>query len=222
MRTSYLRWDAGVCQGSEYSEGFLTVQPDFYGEEASGGAGLAVQAPYGFLSRPLGPDDEGACQVLYAWEGSEGHALLGADARVLGKLPTLKKGGSMQFGSDGCFGEFNPETHTWTLYIPVAFDSAGEPTKSHVITVGKDGNGDRFIGIVHADGMGISMLEGDKNSVVIKNKAGDSFIELNDDGILLNGKKITIYGPVQVGGVAGLPVLTGPPGAPVPSPVMTA
>lgn len=193
MKTGVLRWDAGTAQGSEYSEGFLTVQPDFYGEAGSGGEGGVVQLPYGFLSRPLDPDDDGACQVLHAYEGDQLHVQPTTDKRVIDKLPQLPKGASIQFGADGGFGQFDPETHTWTLYIPTDFDGAGTPTKAHLFQIGKDANGKRCVTLLHADGPGISILEGGKKSVVIKNAASNAYVEVNDDGIVLNGK-VTIKG----------------------------
>lgn len=188
MKTSVLRWDGGACQGSEYESGFLTVQPDFYGETQSGGPGGIAAYPYGFLGRPLDPGDDGSCQAIYAHEGDETHVLPTQDARVLSKLPEVKKGGSVQFGSDGGFGEFNPETHTYTLYIPVDFDAAGTPTKSHAITVGKDGNGQRLVSFVHSDGMAL-LMQGDANhSVILKNSTGSASLVLDDSGqIYLNG-----------------------------------
>lgn len=196
MKNAVLRWDAGTAQGSEYSDGFLTVQPDFYGEARSGGEGGVVQLPYGFLSRPLDPDEDGACQVLHAYEGDQLHVQPTTDKRVIDKLPQLPKGASIQFGADGGFGQFDPETHTWTLYIPVDFDGAGTPTKAHLFQIGKDANGKRCVTLLHADGPGISILEGGKKSVVIKNAASNAYVEVNDDGIVLNGK-VTIKGGLK-------------------------
>lgn len=196
MKNAVLRWDAGTAQGSEYNDGFLTVQPDFYGEKASGGEGGVVQLPFGFLSRPLDPDEQGACQVLYAYEGDQLHTMPTLDARVIDKLPQLPKGSSIQFGADGGFGQFDPETHTWTLYIPTDFDGEGTPTKAHLLQIGKDTNGKRCVTLLHADGPGISILEGGKKSVVIKNAASNAYVEVNDDGIVLNGK-VTIKGGLK-------------------------
>lgn len=188
MKTGVLRWDAGTAQGSGYSDGFLTVQPDFYGEGGSGGEGGVVQLPYGFLSRPLDPDEDGACQVLHAYEGDQLHVQPTTDKRVIDKLPRLPRGASIQFGADGGFGQFDPETHTWTLYIPTDFDGAGTPTKAHLFQIGKDANGKRCVTLLHADGPGLSILEGGKKSVVIKNAASNVYVEINDDEVVINGK----------------------------------
>lgn len=201
MKIGVLRWDASQVEGSEFEGGFLTVQPSRYGD--GGGDGGLSHAPYGFLGRPLDPDEEGACHALLAYEGDHLHAIPTLDLRVLKKLPEPKKGGSMQFGSDGGFGEFNPETHTWTLYIPTDFDGAGTATKAHLLQIGKDTNGKRCITLLHADGPAISILEGGKKSIVIKNAASNAYVEVNDDGIVLNGK-VTIKGGLKADEGAGV------------------
>lgn len=188
--TSYLHWDRSEVEGSEVDEqGWLSVQVNAYGPSAAR-SGMLLHSPYGLLGRPLDPDEEGACKALTAREGDQDHAIATVDLRVLKKLPQPKKGGSVQFGADGGFGEFNPETHTWTLYIPVDFDGEGKATKAHLLQIGKDTNGKRCITLLHADGPAISILEGGKRSVVIKNAASDAYVEVNDDGITLNGKTV--------------------------------
>ncbi len=197
------RWDRSEAEGSEFDEqGWLTVQVNAYGSAAAR-SGMLAHAPYGFLGRPLDPDDEGSCKVLTAREGDQDHAIATVDLRVLKKLPQPKKGGSVQFGSDGGFGEFNPESHTWSLYIPVEFDGAGKPTKAHLLQIGKDTNGLRCITFLHADGPAISILEGGKRSIVLKNAASNAFIEVNDDGVVLNGKT-TIKGGLKADEGAGV------------------
>jgi len=181
------RWDRSEAEGSGFDEqGWLTVQVNAYGSAAAR-SGMLAHAPYGFLGRPLDPDDEGSCKVLTAREGDQDHAIATLDLRVLKKLPQPKKGGSVQFGSDGGFGEFNPESHTWSLYIPVEFDGAGKPTKAHLLQIGKDTNDLRCITLLHADGQGLSMLSGGKRSAVLKNAESTSYIEANDDGLVFNG-----------------------------------
>lgn len=205
MKISVLRWDAGTAMGSEYSGGFLTVQPDFYGDKAGGEGGI-VQHPYGFLGRPADPDGDGSCQVLHAYEGDQLHAIPTQDARALAKLPALSKGGSVQYGSDGGFASFDPDTHTHTLYIPTDFDASGTPTKAHLFQIGKDTTGKRCITILHADGPAITVLEGGKKSIVIKNAASDAYVEVNDDGITLNGKTTIKGGLTANEGAAVVPV----------------
>lgn len=188
--SDYLAWDRSEVEGSEVDEqGWLSVQVNAYGEGAAR-SGALLLSPYGMLGRPLDPDDEGACKALTAREGDQDFAIATVDLRVLKKLPAPKKGGSLQFGSDGGFGSFDPEEHTWTLYIPTDFDSDKKATKAHLLQIGKDTNGLRCITLLHADGPAISILEGGKNSIVIKNASSKSYVEVNDDGIVLNGKTV--------------------------------
>jgi hypothetical protein len=202
-RDEFLNWDRSEIEGSEVDEqGWLTVQVNAYGEGAAR-SGMLLHSPYGLLGRPPDPDDKGACKALTAREGDQDHAIATVDLRVLKKLPRPKKGGSVQFGADGGFGSFDPEEHTWTLYIPVEFDSAGTPTKAHLLQIGKDTNGKRCITLLHADGPAISIVEGGKKSVVIKNAASNAYVEVNDDGIVLNGK-VTIKGGLKADEGAGV------------------
>lgn len=201
-------WDRSEAEGSEFDEqGWLTVQTNAFGAGAAR-SGMLAHAPYGFLGRPMDPSDEGSCKVLTAREGDQDHAIATLDLRVLKKLPRVQKGGSIQFGSDGGFGEFNPETHTWSLYIPVEFDDAGTPTKSHLLQIGKDPNGLRCVTLLHADGQGMSMLSGGKKSVVLKNALSNAYYEVNDDGLVLNGKAMFRGGVLEM---VGLDPLTAVP-----------
>jgi hypothetical protein len=192
-----LDWDIGTSQFTEYDDdGFLGAQLDVHGEKNPGGPPYEVHSPFGFASRPLDPDDAGkGCQTLYAREGGRGHAWFLGDPRVQDKIPALKKGASALYSAFGAFFhlETNDETSdpTATLYVPVEWTGGGPltgtPSKAHAVTVGIDGNGDRVLNLVHADGMALLMTAGGKNSVIIKNKAGDAFLEVNDDGVINNG-----------------------------------
>lgn len=210
MKTTVLRWDGGVAVGSEYNEGFLTVQPDFYGEEASGGEGGIVQHPFGFLGRPADPDDEGSCQALYAYEGDQLHILPTQDTRALAKIPELKKGGSAQYDSAGSFGSFDPETHTYTLYVPVAFDAAGTPTKAHAITVGRAADETPLLSLVHADGAALLMQGDAKHSVILKNKSGSASILMDDDGQIALAGIARLASGVAAGSPAAVPLARAP------------
>lgn len=204
--SDYLGWDRSEVEGSEVdAEGWLSVQVNAYGPDAAR-SGALLLSPYGMLGRPLDPDGDGACKALTAREGDQDFAIATVDLRVLKKLPQPKKGGSVQFGSDGGFMEFNPETHTWTLYIPVAFDGSGTPTKAHLLQIGKDTNGLRCITLLHADGPAISILEGGKKSITLKNAASNAYLEVNDDGLVLNGKTVIKGGLKSDEGAGVVPV----------------
>jgi hypothetical protein len=91
------------------------------------------------------------------------------------------------------------------IYAPYQF-SGGVPSKAHVITLDTS-SGNEAITIVHGEGMAITMAAGGKHSVVIKNKAGDAFVEVNDSGGTLNGNW-KVVGSMDIGGSpASVPVL---------------
>lgn len=209
-RDEFLSWDRSEIEGSEVDEqGWLTVQVNAYGEGAAR-SGMLLHSPYGLLGRPPDPDEEGACKALTAREGDQDHAIATVDLRVLKKLPRPKKGGSVQFGADGGFGSFDPEEHTWTLYIPVEFDSEGTPTKAHLLQIGKDTNGLRCVTLLHSDGQGLSMLSGDKQSAMLKNAASNVYLEVNDDGLTFNGVSMFRGGIAEMVGLDPLTAIPTP------------
>jgi hypothetical protein len=181
-----MRWALDACLYSEVLEdGWVGIQPGLYGDK-TGAPSFVSLHPYGFLSRPSDPEGEDACQALLGYEGDQGYVLPLGDGRVFSKLPALKKGGSVQYGSDGGFGLFDPEMHTHTLFVPAEFSGA-TPTKSHLMQIGVDPNGLRVITLLHSDGQALSMLSGGKRSLVLKNSQSTAYVEVNDDGIVLNG-----------------------------------
>lgn len=169
------------------------------------------QQTFGFASRPLdatiSPDDsvEG-CLVFKVDAGRKGGmAWLGSDPRLVNKCPPMSRGSSAQWNARQAFSLLDYDSNTHTTYVPVEFDGSGTPTKAHLIQVGVDANGKKVIDMRHCDGMAIVMLE---NSVVIKNAAGDAYLELNADGVVLNGNT-KVVGGLDVGGSGAQPLVNG-------------
>lgn len=190
----------GKCVVSEYDDaGFIGIQVDAFGELDSGATPFDALHPYGFEGRPLDRSDtlDGA-DALYWYDGDEGHVMALGDGRGASYLPQLVKGSSRQYNARGAFMLLDYDDETVTLYQP--YDSGN---KAHVLSMGVDGNGDDYVGLVQALGLALTMLG---KSLVIKNAAGDVFIELNDSGITINGNT-TVYGGLNAGGAAGLPVM---------------
>lgn len=83
-------------------DGFIQCQPDAYGGQ--GGDPIEVLLPQGIWSRPLDPDTDqdgnisAACPMLVFSEGGKRFAIPLTDARSVKKLPSLRKGESMQHG----------------------------------------------------------------------------------------------------------------------------
>jgi hypothetical protein len=207
-------WDMGVAQLSEYGDtGVASIQVDNYG---GGGVTMEQHSPYGFFSVPLDPDaesqpglhDGGGCLSLVAWEGNRGHAWALNDLRVTKKLPKLKKGGSIQYGATGSFDLIDGIDGSQRAYVPYQFTGT-VAAKAMLVSIDVSAAGAEQIQIVHGDGMAITMIAGGKHSIVIKNKAGDAYIELNDDGIILNGN-VKIVGAASIGVPPPSPDLTQP------------
>jgi hypothetical protein len=192
----------GMCVTSVYDDdGFVGIQCDVFGEAESGMPPFDAVHPYGFEGRPLDRDAALAgAEALYWFDGPEGHVMPLGDSRGAGYLPQLSKGSSRQYSALGQFMLLDYDAETATLYTP--FDSQ---TKAHVLTMGKDGNGKPYVGIVQSEGLALLMLE---DSLVIKNAAGDAYIELNSTGIVLNGN-VKLVGGLDVGGGTALPLLIG-------------
>ena len=96
-----------------------------------------------------------------------------------------------------------------TIYCPYDFDSEGVAQKAHVITLDPT-SGNESITLVHAEGMALFMLKDSKNTILMKNKAGDATLRLDDDGITMTATKIVCSGGVIVGEpLTAVPLLAG-------------
>lgn len=190
------------------ADGFLGVQIDAYGEQDSGVTDYEMHHSYGFIARPLDPakDNNGnpnyaqACRVLYAFEGSVGHAWLSYDSRVIPKIPLVDKGGSAQYGATGSFHLITGTDGSQTIYVPYSFDSNGVAAKSMSIVVDVSQSGEEAISIIHGDGMAIFLHDG---KVVLKGKSGATYIQIDDTGVIVNGN-LKVVGGFQFGGAAGV------------------
>ncbi len=145
-----MRLELSTCQLTGIDEnGFVAAQIDALGsggDDESGATPDQLSHAFGFVSRPKDPEKGVGCTLFHHQAGSsERHCWLGDDPRYVAKYPPPKKGGSCQYGADGVFSNIDPETHTWTLYVPYT------DGKAHLITAGKDGNGDPIVEFVHGD-----------------------------------------------------------------------
>lgn len=181
-------------------DGQQIAQHDGFG--AKPGVGHSeLHHPFGFISRPRDPEVDStgrplsgkSCSVLVGKIGEETHYWLASDPRYVPKIPQLKKGGAAMYSAAGSFSVLDGEDGTLTTYIPVPGD------KAHVITAGLDGADKPFIGIEHANGMAVTMLE---HSLVLKNAAGSVYIEIKDDQVVINGN-VVCNGGATFGDPAG-------------------
>jgi len=190
-----IRYELGQVVHTLYdAAGFLRAQPDAFGEAPQVKAPEVIH-PLGFGARPpataTNPDGKvkggGGCKLRVGYDGNELHHVeFVGDQRDLAKIPPISdKGGSVQYAPGAAapsFDKHDSEDGTKQIYVEI-----GE--SAHLITIGKDGNGDAIVELTHADGMALTML---KESVVLKNKTGDVYLELKADGGTLNGNwKVT-------------------------------
>jgi hypothetical protein len=147
--------------------------------EAYGALGLVV--------RPRPPETI-AGQVLNA-EGYGARTPAGMvpftrrDLRLNRRFPNPKPGTVALVGYGGGFLSFDDadgDTSLGTLYVPYARDGSGNVTKAHMISLGKDGNGTPFVGIISGEGPRVTLLG---HEVVVASKDGSNRLEVNDNGV---------------------------------------
>ena len=203
MRIRFQGIELGVAVASVYDDdGFLGVQVDTHGEDDAGVPPFQALMPYGLIGRPLDPESDGeGSNVLFWDDGDLSHCIALNDPRVQSVAPQATKGSVGQCNAAGAFQLFDYDTETYTLYVPV--DGGA---KAHVITVGKDENGADYLGLVQCDGLSITMLD---DEIVISNRAGNAYVQIDDSGIILNGN-VKLVGGLDVGGGTALPLVLGP------------
>lgn len=187
---------------SEYKDKALKIAARAFGDPdsppATGRTGDPVQ-PLGLIARPLDPDADstGAATTgagLLTYEA--GHELFTApttDPRALAGIPPLDKGDTALYSSGKdkvAFILMRGSDGGLLILTP-----SNEANKSHAISIDPTGNS---IQVRHKDGMGIAITGGGKNSTVINNKAGDAYLEVNDDGVIVNGNT-NLNGGVAMG-----------------------
>lgn len=217
----YLAFDMGIAVLTTYDDDkFPSVQIDAYGEEEAGVDPYEIHSPHGLISRCHDPEVDSeatptlGCNVLYAMEAGKGHAWLQSDPRTIPLLPPILKGGTVVYGGtlkNPSFININGETNSQTFYIPYKIvDDVAE--KAMTIDINVDTENEESISIIHGSGAAVMITEDNGEvSVVLKNKNGDAYVEVNNEGIVLNGT-VTVNGGLTAGGPAGaLPLVIGPP-----------
>ena len=205
----HLSFDFAQSVLSEYDEDkHLGVTMDHYGESEAGGHAAELLMPLGTLARPLDPDTQndgspqGACTVLSISEGDNLQALPLNDPRVMSSLPPLKKGGFLTYcpAATGSFAVFDGQdpkkvNRPGTFTLSTKY---GTPAKAHLFTMDVRTKDAEAVQLKHGDGMGLQMVSGGLRSAVLRNAAGDAYLELNDEGSVLVGK-MKLQGSLTVG-----------------------
>jgi hypothetical protein len=89
-----------------------------------------------------------------------------------------------------------------TQYIPYNFDEDGVPQKSMAIIIDPS---NESIRLIHGDGMAILMENG---NVIIRNGAGNAYIQIHSGGIVINGN-VKLVGGLDIGGSVARTLVTG-------------
>lgn len=198
MKPRCLELDLGLCVSSEWVDGALKVGVDLLGVEGSGRQ-LEPLQPLGLYARPDDPDAVGGVATngsgaLFGFLGDDGFVMPTTDPRTIGKVPQVKKGGTVLYNGRGCFLHMDGETGATMLYVPYA-----NGTKAMVVSIDVSPGGQENIQIRHGDGHGVSLLG--SGEVAINNRAGDAGIVIDDSGITLNGN-VKLVGGLVAGNVA--------------------
>ncbi len=143
--------------------------------------GFAARAPAAKANSKGKPLGGGGCRMLIGKDGTDIITELKGDPRDLAQLPPLPtEGGAVMYAPGAAVPSFHViSSKDGTHQIYVEIDDS-----SHVITIGKDGNGESVLSITHADGMALELF---RKKTILKNAAGDCYIELNESGGTLNG-----------------------------------
>ncbi len=196
---------------------------DLQNPEADAGAEFALRqelfGALGLVVRPRPADKSSHAEAACLRLRDALLPLAYRDLRLNKNYPAPKEGDVAVVGYGGGFHALadtaadsgDQKATIQVTYVPYAF-SDGVPSKAHAITVDPT-PGNEAVTVVHGEGMAITMLAGGKNSLVLKNRNGDAYIEINDDGITLCGN-VVVAGAMVVGAAvpgaaaAALPALT--------------
>jgi hypothetical protein len=193
---------------SEYVEKELLIAPSLPGDGDESGQGYSSIQPLGLIARPRDPDQDdesgtgAGAGCLYLEDGGDTFVIPTTDPRALEKVPPLKPGGTALYSYPGGCLVFDGENGSLLVLVPNE-----DASKNHAISID---SATGSISILHAEGMGLAILNDAKHSISINNKAGDAGIVINDDGVTINGN-LTLNGGavlgVPTGGVA-VPLIT--------------
>jgi hypothetical protein len=144
-------WRFGLSRFSERNtDGFISIQPDWYGDETDDGGGesLEVIHPYGFRSRPRDPDIDPETKaalgagLLYAFDGDEGFALPTQDPRHASLLEDEGKGGAQVYAvnDSGAVSRLFMAGSTGNITLEFGSDATITLTNSGIVLTGTGGS----------------------------------------------------------------------------------
>lgn len=216
-----LELDFGVCALDDYDEDdHPQIQTDSPGVDGSEGTQPAERLmPSGFYSRLLDPEkgpkgEVGlGAPVLVITAGDRRYTIPLNDPRDVGKVPKLRKGGSMVAGGAGEHRSFlvvdgedpSGAKNAGSITISASYSKGGKK-KSLGLAFNVRDSGNEEISIVHGEGQRFTMSAKGSRGITLSNAKGDAYAEIGDDGIVLAGES-KVQGALTVGSqLGGLPV----------------
>lgn len=145
-------------------------------------------AGVGLISNPRPADAAGHAEAvaLRAEDGLPTIAL--RDLRITKARGPIAKGAVSLAGYGGAFLTIDDAASgtgsVVTLYVPFEHDGAGVPAKAHVLTIDST-PGNEGIVLAHADGHALLLTP--EGKVLLKNKAGDAFLSIEEEGLVFSG-----------------------------------
>lgn len=161
----------------------------------------------GLLGRPRAEDGDQHVDVMGLRAGDRVVPIAYRDARIDKAFPNGIAAGTIALAGYGggsyslldTTGESGDQKATvHVIYAPYQF-SGGVPAKAHVITIDTT-PGNESLGLVHAEGHAVLLTP--QKKVILKNAAGDAYVEVGDDGNVLNGNTV-INGGATIGSPTG-------------------
>lgn len=207
-----LEFDFGVSALADYDEdGHAQIQIDSPGVGGTEGTQPAESLlPTGFHARPLDPDRGPTGEiglgapVLVITAGDRRYTIPLADPRdvIKGRLPKLKKGGSMLSGGAGEHRSFvmidgldpSGSKQPGSITISASY-SKGGAKKSLGLSFNVRDAGSEDISLLHGDGARVTI---DSNGTTITAPSGEHYTEVSNDGTVLAGSA-QVQGSLVVG-----------------------
>lgn len=160
----------------------------------------------GILARPRAPSADGAAQVIAAIKEDGLLPIASWDPRLSRARGNVNEGSISLVGYGGSFVGLDYDDATSSDVVTIYRLENGSPKKAHVITLSKD-----EITILHSYGhyLVLNKLGG----IVLVNKAGTSFVQVDDEGIALNGPVKMVTGMLAGDVASAKPVVVSPDGS---------
>jgi hypothetical protein len=165
-----------------------------YTTDTSGTSETAKDVPLhgalGVVVRPRPPDATGGPDVVVGRTDDDVVVLSALDRRLSAARQNLAEGSVNLVGYGQAFVGIDDANaghgSVVTIYVPYAFTGPNNaPTKAHVFTLDTT-TGNESVSLVHSSGAAL-MFTPDGN-VVVKNPAGDAFLQVGPNGVTFNGQ----------------------------------